>query len=536
MDCTDIKNIGHLGIICAIFKEYKLIQKIDALLPKTSLNQKISHGEAVLAMIMQGLGYTNHRLYLSKEFFSNLALADLFKPGLEYENFNSSVLSRTLDEIYKYGATNFFSNVCLTTITENNLLEKFLHIDTTSFSVTGKKYKGQGKFNLCHGYSKDYRNDLKQLVYLMVATEDGLPVFSEVHSGNAADSELFEKTLLEVQSKLKDNIENKIFVLDSSLYNKKFLLNKNISGYWISRVPESVKECKNILETDYDDSFWTKEDIDYKYLQIDGIRYGGKLQKWILVRNREAKYKEINTFQKKLDRQEKNIQRAIKKLEKRLFKENIECLEAIRKMRSNYKYFTFTQTVASQHKKVRGTKKKVVIGFKAFLKYKRNESKIKKMKLRKGKFILATNCFNKEVLPSEDILKAYRSRNRSIEGNFKFIKDKSVNLGQIYLKKESRIEAMLMIMGLIIFVNKLAQKKLRSHLQDSKNNTTVPNQLGKPIKNPTFSWASYLLRNINKIRVLSNDIVIDKIHGIGKAQKTIIQAFGSHAEEIYGYP
>ena len=116
------------------------------------------------------------------------------------------------------------------------------------------------------------------------------------------------------------------------------------------------------------------------------------------------------------------------------------------------------------------------------------------------------------------------------------IKDENVNLGQIFLKKESRIEAMLMIMGLVIFVNKLAQKKLRTHLQDVKNESTVPNQLGKPSKNPTFSWASYLLRNINKVRVLSNDIVIDKIHGIEKAQKTIIRAFGAHAEEIYGYP
>lgn len=61
LDCVDIKNIGHLGIIGAIFREYKLIEKIDALLPKTSPNQKISHGEAVLAMIMQGLGYTRFR-------------------------------------------------------------------------------------------------------------------------------------------------------------------------------------------------------------------------------------------------------------------------------------------------------------------------------------------------------------------------------------------------------------------------------------------------------------------------------------------
>ena len=53
----EVKNIGHLVIIAAIFKQYKIVELIDALLPKTSNNQNISHCEVIQSMVMQGLGF-----------------------------------------------------------------------------------------------------------------------------------------------------------------------------------------------------------------------------------------------------------------------------------------------------------------------------------------------------------------------------------------------------------------------------------------------------------------------------------------------
>ena len=53
---VETETIGHYGIIAALFKEYRIIEKIDSLLPKTSRNQKVTHGEVVFAMVQQGLG------------------------------------------------------------------------------------------------------------------------------------------------------------------------------------------------------------------------------------------------------------------------------------------------------------------------------------------------------------------------------------------------------------------------------------------------------------------------------------------------
>ncbi len=151
---ADIKTIGHLGLIVALFKTHEIIEKVDALLPKRSNHQILTHGQVLLAMVLQGFGFASKRLYLSKEYFSHLALEDLFGPDIRPEHFNQNTLARTLDAIYKYGATQLFTDVCLDVVLDPKILKKMIFIDTTSFSVTGKRYKNKGSIKLTKGYSK----------------------------------------------------------------------------------------------------------------------------------------------------------------------------------------------------------------------------------------------------------------------------------------------------------------------------------------------------------------------------------------------
>ncbi len=120
---SDVQNLGHLGIIAAIFTKYKIIEKIDSLLPKSSNHKTITHGQAILAMVMQGLGFSNQRLYLSSEFLSHVAMVELFGEDAKPEYFNSATLGRTLDAIYNYGATRFFTDSCLGIVLKHNPLK-----------------------------------------------------------------------------------------------------------------------------------------------------------------------------------------------------------------------------------------------------------------------------------------------------------------------------------------------------------------------------------------------------------------------------
>lgn len=89
------KNLGHLGIIASLVKEYSVVDIIDSLLPKDSNNQNLSHGEVVLGMILQGLGFSNQRLYLASEFFSHVAIFELFGRDVRADQFNAWTAGRT---------------------------------------------------------------------------------------------------------------------------------------------------------------------------------------------------------------------------------------------------------------------------------------------------------------------------------------------------------------------------------------------------------------------------------------------------------
>ena len=50
-----VEHYDHLGLIAAIFHQYGLTERIDSLIPKRSHNQKLSHAQAIQAMVYQGL-------------------------------------------------------------------------------------------------------------------------------------------------------------------------------------------------------------------------------------------------------------------------------------------------------------------------------------------------------------------------------------------------------------------------------------------------------------------------------------------------
>ena len=63
------QRLDHLGIVAGICNEIGLIETIDAQLPDSG--RKVSVGQAVQAMVLNGLGFVSRPLYLSPEFFQN---------------------------------------------------------------------------------------------------------------------------------------------------------------------------------------------------------------------------------------------------------------------------------------------------------------------------------------------------------------------------------------------------------------------------------------------------------------------------------
>jgi transposase len=84
------------------------------------------------------------------------------------------------------------------------------------------------------------------------------------------------------------------------------------------------------------------------------------------------------------------------------------------------------------------------IGYLVEAEVEQNEQIIASERSRLGRFVLASND---RTINGEPILQYYKGQN-AVDKGFRFLKDKSFRVAEVYLKKEERIEALSMIMVL----------------------------------------------------------------------------------------
>ena len=275
MDFTDKeisgKVLDHHGLVAATIHDLGLIEKIDQLIPiSKEKGSKVTIGQRVASMILNGLGFVDERLYMFPDFLKNKPIERLLGEGLKAEDFNDDALGRGLDALHEYGVTSLFSELAFSIGSEQNLLGKSAHFDTSSLSVHGdydldepaednelSSSSSSDKTNsaaetvtnnvasaapktpkITYGYSKDHRPDLKQVVINLATTgASGFPVWMESHSGNASDKVILRQAA-ERMKDLTQQLEKApsfLYVADSAMYDS--CVNNGGGMLWLSRVP-----------------------------------------------------------------------------------------------------------------------------------------------------------------------------------------------------------------------------------------------------------------------------------------------------------
>ena len=145
-------------------------------------------------------------------------------------------------------------------------------------------------------------------------------------------------------------------------------------------------------------------------------------------------------------------------------------------------------------------------------------------------YIIGTNSAA-NALSAESVIEAYKNQNASVERGFRFLKDPQFFVSSFFLKKPSRIMALLMIMTLSLLVYSVTQKHLREQLVE--RNETMPNQIDARIKNPTMRWIFQLMEGIDVIYIRIKDVIHKKIMGITELRQKIISFFFETVQEIY---
>jgi len=129
------ERLDHLGIVAGVCQEIGLACWLDAQDPGN--RQQVSVGTATVAMILNGLGFSNRQLYLVPQYFANKPIGHLLGAGIKAEMLNDDCLGRTLDWLYAHDPTKLFAGIASQARQVFGITTRQVHVDTTSFSVSG---------------------------------------------------------------------------------------------------------------------------------------------------------------------------------------------------------------------------------------------------------------------------------------------------------------------------------------------------------------------------------------------------------------
>lgn len=98
-------SIDHLGLVAGMFEELGIAETIDEATHQDPVMRIVTAGQAVKAMVLNGLGFVNQQRYLVPHFFHNTPISRLIAPTIHARHLNDDTLGRALDTLYDYGVT-----------------------------------------------------------------------------------------------------------------------------------------------------------------------------------------------------------------------------------------------------------------------------------------------------------------------------------------------------------------------------------------------------------------------------------------------
>jgi transposase len=105
------ERLDHLGIVVGVCQEVGIAEWLDK---RAGENRRsVSVGTATVAMILNGLGFTNRQLYLVPQYFENKPVEHLLGKGITADMLNDDCLGRTLDWICENDVTTLFAGLAL---------------------------------------------------------------------------------------------------------------------------------------------------------------------------------------------------------------------------------------------------------------------------------------------------------------------------------------------------------------------------------------------------------------------------------------
>ncbi len=239
IDDLEIRSlpVGHLPVIRACLDKLGVFAALDEHLPRHALAHA-SDAECLAVMVLNILS-GRVALWRMDQRFEHIDLELLLGEGVQAGWFHDNRLGRALDHIDEVGTDTLLSDIVLRYLRGREAEPFSVHLDHTTLKLYGV-YETDQQPTPAHGFSKDHRPDLKQLVFGMsLHGAVGIPLTMGLHSGNTSDHVANRDHLSRLADLLPDPDEVTV-VADCKLVDGDTLGRLTSAGFhFVSLVPKT---------------------------------------------------------------------------------------------------------------------------------------------------------------------------------------------------------------------------------------------------------------------------------------------------------
>jgi len=243
----DSKAISALPVINKFIDRIELKKLLLNYIPSKQ-NQKLSHVDVILIFVRNIL-LEREPLYKLSEWAGGFDPHLVGLNSMDPEILNDDRVGRSLDALFDADRASLLTNLVLKVVDEFSIELSQLHNDSTTVTVYGQykigrsKRGGKTSISLLRGHNKDYRQDLKQLLFTLTVSRDGaVPIHYKSYDGNITD----DRTHIGTWEALRrlTLASDFIYVADAKLATRKQMTYiAKEGGRFISVLPETRKEC-----------------------------------------------------------------------------------------------------------------------------------------------------------------------------------------------------------------------------------------------------------------------------------------------------
>jgi transposase len=546
------ETLEHLGLVAGMFDELGIGDLVDELLPQDLSQRKVSVGQALKAMVLNGLGFANRRLYLMPEFFRNKPTERLVGAGISPEHLNDDALGKALDTLYAFGITELYRLIARRAAERLDLgggKVAMGHLDTTSFHVDGRYNSEEdgfeedaGVIRVSKGYSRDHRDDLNQVVLeLITESRANLPMMMRPLSGNASDKTSFKDAIERHVGQLRDDdgAHPSMVVTDSAGFNRECLAACQRQGLrWVMSVPSTVGEARRRLEEVAEDPEKLRPLAEGYCYTAFSTTYAGVQQRWLVIYSElAARERATKQVDKQLLKQGEQERKAFDELRREAFHCPEDAWRALASFREKLGVLEVHGADVLERRRYKSAGKPAADAVPESVGYHLDGAlaapiAVRQRRLiRRSCFIVATNELDEEVLADEEVLRAYKGQSSKVERGFRFLKDPMFLASTLYLKRVERVMALLMVMTVCLLVYAALEYRIRQSLAEHEE--SVPDQKGKPTGRPSAKWVFELFMDVHLLTITAAKTTRRLVLNLREELKRLLELMGPAYKELY---